>query len=231
MFTNIQVVERAKRLAGLAYKWNGDFNGKSDIVSPDNVAAWAKEFPGHYSPEKIKLLLDYYQGKLAGDCSGLVTSSIGLPKINSYDLWLMCDERHYFNRSIGLISQIPNIKGLIIWRKGHIGVYAGDGYVVESGSTRYGVTVTRIDQPQTGIKWTGYGYMRKHIEYTVTNGFQVIVTCTELNIRSTSTAKTRTNILGTFKRGKVVKISEVSGVWGKCEEGWINISGFFVKKV
>ena len=231
MISNIELVKVAKEHIGLAYKWNGDFNGESDIVTPDHVAAWAKEFPTHYSPEKIKLLLDYYQGKLAGDCSGLVTHSIGLPKTNSYDLWLMCDERHYFNRSLGLSGQIPNIKGLIVWRKGHIGIYAGDGYVVESGSTRYGVTVTRIDQPQTGVKWTGYGFMRSKIDYVSTDEYRVIVTCTELNVRSTPTSKVKSNIVGTLCRGSIATVTEVSGVWGKTEKGWINISVRYVKKV
>ena len=44
----------------------------------------------------------------------------------------------------GTIDTIPEIPGLAVWCDGHIGVYIGDGYVIEAMGTRYGVVKTKL---------------------------------------------------------------------------------------
>ena len=44
----------------------------------------------------------------------------------------------------GTIDTIPEIPGLAVWCNGHIGVYIGNGEVIEAMGTRYGVVKTKL---------------------------------------------------------------------------------------
>ena len=44
----------------------------------------------------------------------------------------------------GTIDTIPEIPGLAVWCNGHIGVYIGDGEVIEAMGTKYGVVKTKL---------------------------------------------------------------------------------------
>ncbi len=57
----------------------------------------------------------------------------------------------YYDASVsGPISTIPEIPGLAVWHEGHIGVYIGNGEVIEAMGTRYGVVKTQL----AGRGWT-----------------------------------------------------------------------------
>ena len=45
----------------------------------------------------------------------------------------------------GSIDSMPEIPGLAVWHSGHIGIYIGDGEVIEAKGTRYGVVRTNLD--------------------------------------------------------------------------------------
>lgn len=44
----------------------------------------------------------------------------------------------------GSIDTIPEIPGLLVWMDGHIGIYIGDGQVIEAMGTLYGVVQTEL---------------------------------------------------------------------------------------
>lgn len=44
----------------------------------------------------------------------------------------------------GTIDTIPEKPGIAVWRDGHIGVYIGNGYVIEAMGTEFGVVRTRL---------------------------------------------------------------------------------------
>ena len=53
----------------------------------------------------------------------------------------------------GPVAQIPEVPGVCVYRKGHIGVYDGKGFVIESKGTMHGIVRT----PLTGAgsnDWT-----------------------------------------------------------------------------
>ena len=54
----------------------------------------------------------------------------------------------------GDISTMPDVPGTLVFMKGHVGVYIGDGYVVEAKSHNDGVVKTKL----TGRGWTKWGY-------------------------------------------------------------------------
>lgn len=61
---------------------------------------------------------------------------------------------------VGNIKRIPEIKGLLVFMKGHVGVYIGNGEVIEARGHAYGVVKTKLaDRP-----WVEYG-MLKWLEY------------------------------------------------------------------
>ena len=50
----------------------------------------------------------------------------------------------------GSIDSMPEIPGLAVWHSGHIGIYIGDGEVIEALGTRYGVVKTQLSDS----RWT-----------------------------------------------------------------------------
>ena len=48
------------------------------------------------------------------------------------------------------IDAMPDTPGLAVWQNGHIGVYVGDGYVIEAMNTQCGVVKTQLE----GRGWT-----------------------------------------------------------------------------
>lgn len=57
----------------------------------------------------------------------------------------------YYSASVsGTIDTMPDTPGLAVWHDGHIGVYIGNGYVIEAMGTKYGVVKTEL----AGRGWT-----------------------------------------------------------------------------
>lgn len=82
-------------------------------------------------------------GLIKGYCwysppSGFVYQGNGMPDIGANGMFDNAAEK-------GEIDSIPEIPGLAVWVKGHIGVYIGDGWVIEAMSTLDGVQKTRLD--------------------------------------------------------------------------------------
>ena len=60
------------------------------------------------------------------------------------------NQMYYSASESGTIDTIPEIPGLAVWHDGHIGVYIGNGYVIEAMGTKYGVVKTELE----GRGWT-----------------------------------------------------------------------------
>ena len=59
----------------------------------------------------------------------------------------------YRNATVkGSIDTIPEVPGLAVWHSGHIGVYIGNGQVIEAMGTKYGVVKTQLSQRN----WTAW---------------------------------------------------------------------------
>ncbi len=52
----------------------------------------------------------------------------------------------------GTMSTMPDTPGIAVWKNGHIGVYIGDGYVIEAMGTSSGVVKTEVE----GRGWAGW---------------------------------------------------------------------------
>lgn len=138
--------------SGWGYVW-GTFGS---VLTEGLFQAKLEQYPdgvGNYED----FIRDNWVGKRTTDCCGLIkgygwldpeTMSInygtnGMPDLGANQM--------YYNASeSGTIDTIPEIPGLAVWHDGHIGVYIGNGYVIEAMSTKYGVVKTQLE----GRGWT-----------------------------------------------------------------------------
>lgn len=160
--TNLGLVAYCKAQLGLPY-WYGTF--------------------GHTATEALYLynkgrLPDYYKdadfpkqfGKRVHDCVGLIKGylwsatptsdpqymSNGCPDHSANSMLVACKEK-------GIIATIPNIPGILVFMKDHIGVYIGDGQVIEARGHRYGVVQTELSK-RPWRNWGKCPYLTYEVE-------------------------------------------------------------------
>lgn len=138
--------------SGWGYVW-----GTYGCVLTDSLFAYKLE----QYPDGVGNYEDFIRANWLGvrttDCVGIIkgygwlnpeTLSIdyattGMPDIGANQM--------YYSASVfGTIDTMPDKPGLAVWHDGHIGVYIGDGYVIEAMGTKYGVVKTEME----GRGWT-----------------------------------------------------------------------------
>ena len=201
------------------------------------VESKIKQYPSFYrNSTRIKNARNAV-GKYAYayDCVGLIKcylfGGFGNVKYNSkYDLsangmYNKCTEK-------GKISSIPNIKGLLVWMDGHIGVYDGEKYTYEC--TVSGGTFRIIKTVAKTRGWTNWGkcaYIKyeedKKEENKKFKKYYIKVTANRLNVREG--AGTQYKIVKTIKKDEKWLIRDEKNGWGKIRIGWIKLS--YTKKV
>lgn len=131
MKTNIELVQHCYDKLGVNYL----YAAKGEIATKTKILAWGRMYPTYYTNTRLTKALKK-QGGLATDCSGLISWLTGLIR----------GSQGYYDTAIkrGTISSIPNVPGLAVWRKGHIGVYVGYGWVIEAKGIDYGVVLTKL---------------------------------------------------------------------------------------
>ena len=148
--TNLYLVEYAKAQLGLPY-WYGTYGA---IATEELYKAKKKQYPNNYKATDFPS----QYGLRVHDCVGLIKGAMwsetptSKPKYNKDEdtsangMIKRCTER-------GPIETIPDIPGILVHKDGHIGVYIGDGYVIEAKGHASGVVQTRLkDRP-----WTDWG--------------------------------------------------------------------------
>lgn len=170
--TNKEFVSYLKTLLNrnTVYMW-GEFGR---LVTNNTIDGKKKQYPSHYDDTKVKYLKslvgkNYY----AYDCAGLIKSyfmsDYGNKKVN----YIVSYDKDAYGITVGTasekgdISSLPEEEGVLLYMKGHCGVYIGDGKVVECTSNqkisgvKYGkVCVSNLsDRPWktwTKSKWLSY---------------------------------------------------------------------------
>lgn len=156
--TAAQLVESCKKRLG----WGYVLGGQGELYSE----AMAREFYDKYHEKS----LSYYANDCARwfghyivDCSGLVIEAFrdhipGYSDQIANDLYAGCTEK-------GPIANAPDIPGICVWKKGHIGIYIGGGKVIESRGKDYGVVTTTLKARD----FTNWGKLRD-VDYAGTAG-------------------------------------------------------------
>ena len=102
----------------------------------------AKAYPSHYSAARIKFLKSKVGSAYGCDCVGLIKSyywgGVGSPKYRpSNDV--SANGMYQTAKTKGPISTIPELPGVCVQMDGHIGVYIGNGKVIEcTSNTKFG---------------------------------------------------------------------------------------------
>lgn len=143
-----------------AYMW-GEF-GREITVS--RIEAAAKQYPGHYSAERVAYLKTLVgKGYIGSDCVGMIKSyywgGVGNVKYvaaTDKSAGMMLNAA----KVKGDIGSIPERPGVCVWMEGHIGVYVGNGEVVECtlGTFGDGFVQTKLSA-RKWLKWLECPYI------------------------------------------------------------------------
>jgi hypothetical protein len=96
----------------------------------------------------------HWLNRRTADCVGLIKSYLwwdgaGPRYTSAFDV--SADGMMDRSKEGGPINTMPDIPGICLWHKGHIGVYIGNGQVIEAHGTKYGVIQTPL---KGGTAWT-----------------------------------------------------------------------------
>lgn len=151
-FTNIGAVEYAKKMIGLPY-WYGTFG---QIASGSLYDEKRRQYPIQYPPKKWTFdSFKVQYGQKVHDCVGLAFKGyLMTPQGSSvypFNAAVYNSKYDYSANGLesmakekGSISTIPEIVGLIVWKNNHVGIYIGNGEVIEAQGHAYGVTKTKL---------------------------------------------------------------------------------------
>lgn len=132
--------------AGWGYVWGtyGDiltdslFNYKLEQY-PDGVGNYEdfirSNWLGGRTTDCVGLIKGY--GWLNPDTLEIEYGSNGMPDIGA-------DSMYKSALVSGAMDTMPDIPGLAVWKSGHIGIYIGNGNVIEAMGTKYGVVKTNL---------------------------------------------------------------------------------------
>lgn len=133
------------------------WGGIGEILTEDVMFHKAILYPDIYTEEYICDLLPYLgKGIRVFDCSGLINYfRMGGPCSYRFQEALDWNSQMLFDGAMqkGGIQSLPELRGICLYLKGHVGIYVGDGQVVEATSNpRFGngVVKTKIDDRE----WT-----------------------------------------------------------------------------
>lgn len=132
--------------------WGYVYGGYGQICTEQYLDQQASLFPGNNEAGgEMRTVGKKWLGKRVVDCIGLIKSyawynadsgqitvgSNGFTDCGANTIWNNVKEG-------GTISTMPDIPGLAVWMDGHIGVYVGNGEVIEAQGTAYGVVKTQL---------------------------------------------------------------------------------------
>lgn len=129
------------------------------LITNSLIASKAKQYPKNYSQTRVNKLLKHVDGDTRGcDCGGLIKWAMwtegdinGKIKYNE-PTDRTCSELLAAATEKGPIDTLPEMRGIVVYKKGHVGVYVGKKNVVECtlGSRGDGVVKTKLADG----KWT-----------------------------------------------------------------------------
>lgn len=128
------------------YVWGTFGYELTETVLADKLAQYPERVGRHEA-----FIRENWLGHRTADCVGLVKAYAwydpdrntityaggAMPDIDTEQLFAAASEK-------GDIKSIPEIPGLIVYAPGHVGVYVGDGYVIEAYGTETGVVKTKL---------------------------------------------------------------------------------------
>jgi cell wall-associated NlpC family hydrolase len=116
------------------YMW-GTYGRK---ITENLIANKQKQYSARYSEKRVKFLKNHIDGETLGcDCAGLIKWALwtkgNILLSPKYEAATDRGTNGLFReaKEKGKISSLPEIPGVLVWKDGHVGVYVGNGDVVE----------------------------------------------------------------------------------------------------
>ena len=145
---NIDLAKWAENAADK--QWGYVFGTYGTVLSEEMLRTKMNQYPSDVAVYE-EFIRENWLGRRTADCVGLIKGygwfntasqeieigANGMPDIGSDGMYANATEK-------GPINTIPEIPGLAVWHAGHIGIYIGDGKVVEAMTTTVGVVVTDV---------------------------------------------------------------------------------------
>lgn len=171
--TNLSLVDYAISRLGTGYV----FGTYGQVLTESLLEAKQNQYPLKVLPH-LSYIQDNWLGKPAQDCCGLIKGHYwtddqgeivyeldGLPDVSANGLYDAASEK-------GPIISLPEIKGVIVWKSGHVGIYIGNGVVIEARGTKAGVIKTRLTVSNNDTEWTDW-FICPYIDYVDESGESV----------------------------------------------------------
>lgn len=144
----------------LAEGWGYVWGTYGTILTPELLDRKCQQYP-----EEVGAIREFlernYLGKHVTDCGGLVKGYMWYdPKVGdvvkntTFFPERTADGMFENAEEKGPIATIPEEPGLIVWHKGHLGVYVGDGKVIESHTLKHGVDQKVVMSELADERWT-----------------------------------------------------------------------------
>ena len=137
----------------LLEKWGYVWGTFGQVLTPDMFAQKAIQYPDGIG-NHFEFIRTHWVGKKTADCVGLIkgyywTTNGTINYDGASDA--SADSMYTAAREKGSIGSIPDIPGICVCKSGHIGVYIGNGQVIEEHGTEYGIIQTPL---VGGTPWT-----------------------------------------------------------------------------
>ena len=138
----------AAEKAGWGYVWGTC----GQVLTESALAGKIAQYPDEVGSQE-EFIRTHWLGRRCADCVGFIKgygwlnaetqeieySTNGMPDIGADAMYANATGK-------GTIDTIPEIPGLAVWHEGHIGIYIGNGEVIEAMGTRYGVVRTQLSE-------------------------------------------------------------------------------------
>lgn len=148
------LVEWAK--AAASQKWGYVYGTYGTVLTETLLSSKASQYPDEVGGNE-EFIRQNWLGRRTADCVGLIKGygwynaengqteigANGMPDIGADTMYNNATEK-------GTIDTIPETSGLAVWHEGHIGIYIGNGEVVQAANTKAGVIKTKLG----GSGWT-----------------------------------------------------------------------------
>lgn len=226
---NLDLVQHCKKALkeGWAYTWS--------TFGQTLTFSLLKNLQQRY-PEEINRYYDYIinnnMNKINVDCSGLIKSYLFEWRNNNpvYNSQFDLSAEMVINRAKvkGKISTIPETLGLCVYFKGHIGVYIGNGEVIEARGTKYGVVKTKLNE-RPWTDWCEHPYIQYINNMNDLTGYSTIrMYDSTIHIYETNIDNEDVDVtLG--EEGKLEKLSDITesdkNITAKINGGFFNFDG------
>ena len=143
--TNNDLVVFARGCLGRPYIY-GTFG---QILTEKILEQKARDYPTRLGPERVKYAKEHYLGKRTSDCEGLIKNFLWAEDPNSpptYNAAQDLSANGAFEKATvkGVIGTMPERPGICVRYNGHVGVYVGNGEVIEARGFNYGTVKTKL---------------------------------------------------------------------------------------